>query len=92
MAVQHLVVNQFIDPVGHVTLQVAFFLLEQLLKELAYEKPAWMLTVLVSRTLAETLNKLKAGFGFFLILCYFTVFERSLEIVLGDYELGEALE
>jgi len=51
-----------------------------------------MLTVLVSRTLAETLNKLKAGFGFFLILCYFTVFERSLEIVLGDYELGEALE
>lgn len=51
-----------------------------------------MLTVLVSRTLAETLNKLKAGFGCFLILCYFTVFERSLEIVLGDYELGEALE
>ena len=89
---QHLADNQFIDPVGHVALQVAFFLLEQLLKELANEKPAWMLAVLVFRTLSETLNKLKAGFGCFLILCYFTVVERSFEIVLGDYKLGEALQ
>jgi hypothetical protein len=45
--VQHLADNQFIDPLGHVVLQVAFFLLKQLLKELAYEKLAWMLAVLV---------------------------------------------